>query len=204
MYIPNHFKETDKDKIINFIRENSFATLINISDGQINANHIPLEIEEFEDKNYFLTGHMAKADSQWQELQDNEQVLVIFNGPDSYISPQWYNELSVPTWNYTAVHIHGKAKIIFEQNEIIEILKKQLKKYESKFSAPFDFNSYEMSFLEAKIKGIVGIKIEIAKIEAKFKLSQNRENEIFNLIKGLEQAGGLKGTEITKYMRDYI
>ena len=115
MYIPERNKKEDIEEIKDFLSKNAFGILINQVAGRPWATHIPLELEADGDGNDILVGHIAKANPQWKGFTEDEEVLCIFNGPHAYISSSWYKEEEVPTWNYVAVHVYGKLKILTEE-----------------------------------------------------------------------------------------
>src|SRR5258706_13731983 len=112
MYIPRRYDEKDKEKIYSFIKENSFGILISIKDGLPIGTHIPLLLEKNEAGKDILMGHISKGNEQKYTLTDGARVLVIFPGPHAYISPRWYTQINVPTWNYISVHVYGTVKIV--------------------------------------------------------------------------------------------
>ncbi|MFZ3579939.1 FMN-binding negative transcriptional regulator [Virgibacillus sp. DJP39] len=180
MYIPKHFKVTDFDEIREFIQKNSFGTIVTTQQGKPIATHLPLELHKQGD-DYFITGHMAYANPQWRTLEDNdENVLVMYQGPQAYISSSWYKSENVPTWNYQTVHVYGTASIMSEQ-ELQEDLIVLLQKYEQHRKNPALWENLS-SQTKKQIKGIVGLKIKITEVQAAYKLSQNRTEEDYNNI----------------------
>ncbi len=134
---------------------------------------------------YFITGHMAYGNPQWRTFETCEDVLVMFQGPHSYISSSWYENEEVPTWNYQAVHIYGKASIL-DKEELIDELTTMLKKYEEHRENPVLWDKLSPTLLENELKGIVGFKIKVGDIQAAYKLSQNRnETDYINIIEKL-------------------
>src|SRR4051812_6154218 len=124
MYNPHAFRVEDRKSLLDFIRSNSFGILVSRKINGLMATHIPLLVEEMSDGGLKLIGHMAKANGQWQS--DESEVLVIFSGPHTYISPSWYDEPnSVPTWNYVAVHAEGKLKLL-DDARLSEVLEKMV------------------------------------------------------------------------------
>lgn len=112
MYLPESFAERDPDKLHAFIREHSFATVISSDGDGLTASHIPLLLETGSG-NGVLIGHLARANQQWRLFDGNHETLIVFQGPDAYVSPAWYEtELSVPTWNYAAVHAYGFPSVV--------------------------------------------------------------------------------------------
>ncbi|MEH7485018.1 FMN-binding negative transcriptional regulator [Neobacillus drentensis] len=178
MYIPKHFKIDDEGTINDFIEKYSFATLFSQHNGEPYATHLPLILKKSENALY---GHFARPNEQWKDAE-NQQVLVIFQGPHSYISPSWYETMkAVPTWNYVSIHVYGKMEIIENQKVIFDSLNVMVKKYESPVS-PYNLSDVDPSFIEGMSKGIVAFRINITKIEAKAKLSQNHPVERQELI----------------------
>ena len=180
MYIPRHFKVEDFEEITDFIQKNSFGTIVTAKEGKPIATHLPLELHKV-GNDYYITGHMAYANPQWKILKENQDnVLVMYQGPHAYISSSWYNHENVPTWNYQSVHIYGTASIMSEQ-ELEEDLILLLQKYERnrKNAALWENLS---SQTKKQIKGIVGFKIKIQEFQATYKLSQNRNDEDYHNI----------------------
>jgi transcriptional regulator len=178
MYIPKHFKISDENVIFNLIEENSFATLISQHNGEPYASHLPFLLNKDERALY---GHFARANGQWKDIQ-NQQVLVIFQGPHSYISPSWYETKdAVPTWNYVAAHIYGEMEIVENEAEVFDSLRQMVKKYENPNSS-FRLDDVDSSYVEGLSKGIVGFKISITRMEGKAKLSQNHPVERQKLV----------------------
>ena len=168
MYIPKHFNITNKEKIVAFIKANSFGQLISLVEGKLFSSHIPFL---FSDEKHSLLCHVAKNNPQWEGIEGQE-ILITFQGPHDYVSPSWYTSPGVPTWNYQSVHVYGKPKIITDKEKLSEIINKFTAKYESTLEKPWK-PEYKVSLLGA----IVGIEINITDIQCKYKLSQNRPTE---------------------------
>lgn len=128
MYIPKFFKVTDYNEIIDFIQKNSFGIIVTTMENKPIATHVPLELHKKGD-DYYITGHLAINNPQWKTFDNENKVLIIYQGPHSYISASWYNHENVSTWNYQAVHVYGSAYIMTEE-ELEEDLKLLLEKYE--------------------------------------------------------------------------
>ena len=200
MYIPNHFRNTDLPAIENFIGQNAFAQLISTADGLPLVSHIPIELALNKKGDKVLHGHLARGNPQWKSF--NEQpVLTVFQGPHAYISSSWYNHVNVPTWNYIAVHITGKIKLI-DNDELYQSLIELVNKYETGKQSPVTVEGMA-EYVRQQMKGIVGFEISIDKIEGKWKLSQNRDTDDFkNIILELEKlnevSAGLVAAEMKK------
>jgi transcriptional regulator len=174
MYIPDLYQNHNQADIEQFIQENSFAILIYQINDKLTATHIPLIFEKNNQGEKTLTGHISIENPQAVALKNDDEVLVIFNGPHSYISSSWYDHENVPTWNYLAVHIYGKIKIL-NLNQTIESLKVLVDKYERNSIKPVKVEDFsKKTMLQAK--GILGFEIKITKTEATKKLSQNRDD----------------------------
>lgn len=173
MYIPNYFKIQDEYAVFDLMERFSFATVVSQHNGEPFATHLPLLLNR-EEK--VLHGHFARANEQWKDAE-GQQVLVMFQGPHSYISPSWYETTkAVPTWNYVAIHVYGELKIMTEKSKVFSILNELVEKYE-KQDSPYHLDVVEADYIEGLNRGIVPFRVNIAKIEAKAKLSQNHPLE---------------------------
>ena len=201
MYIPELFKETDQQKITEFLKQNAFGLLITQHQSKPLATHLPLEYLEQNGKAY-LHGHLAKANPQWKSFEEQEQVLAVFNGPHSYVSASWYSIEEVSTWNYVSVHIYGKLRIM-AQEELMPMLEALMHKYESDVQRPVDMSKLSKKTLN-QVYGIVGFEIEITELQAKYKMSQNRsEKDYDNIVENLEDRRGAQAAETAKLMREF-
>ncbi|WP_282063130.1 FMN-binding negative transcriptional regulator [Bacillus pumilus] len=197
MHIPSFFQVKDMEEVKAFIQSHSFATVVTTTDGKPIATHIPVSFLQIEDS-YVISGHMAIGNPQWKTLEENEQVLVIFQGPHAYISSSWYEKEAVPTWNYQAVHVYGKAKLL-EKSELVKELTTMLETYESHREQPVLWHTLSDELLEKQMKGIVGFKIIIDEVQAAFKLSQNRhERDYAHIIEKLEAENDVEMAEAMK------
>lgn len=172
MYIPKHFEEKDRAKLVEFMKEYNFATIVNSAKKRYWATHLPFLIEESGGE-IILKAHMAKANPQWANFRPDEDVLVIFQEPHAYISPKLYEDpVSVPTWNYIAVHTYGVPEILPGTEDKISLLEQSFQIFESSFKEQWDV--LPADYKNELLDGIVAFRIKITIIEGKFKLSQNR------------------------------
>jgi transcriptional regulator len=174
MYRPTAFQEDNVDKLVAFMRANSFATLVSIVDGIPFASHIPLVIT-LQEGVVKLTGHLAKQNPQWQTFGTIES-LAIFTGAHAYISPALYEKHeSVPTWNYIAVHAYGVPQIITLNNSP-ESMHRMIHEMIDTYEADYHSHWHDLSnqFREGMMNGIVGFELTATRLEGKYKLSQNR------------------------------
>jgi len=204
MYIPKYYKNEDIDDVRAFIHENGFAILISQAGGRPWATHIPLILDKDKDGKDILTGHISKANSQWKDFNKNEEVLAVFSGPHAYVSSSWYDHENVPTWNYIAVHVYGKIRII--EGDILKTrLGKLVDKYEAKMENPVSVDRMSEEFVESEIRGIVGFEIVITEIQAAMKLSQNRDDKNYKrIIKNLEKQGDVGSLKIAEKMKRFL
>ena len=202
LYNPAHFKKIDSSELHSFIATYGFATVVSTKDGDTSVSHLPLMVDRSRGEFGTLIGHMAIANSHWKHLESVD-VICIFRGPYGYISPSWYvDPINVPTWNYAAVHAHGRAKLIRGEEGIENILTKLVDHHESQFQNPWH---YELPAAErAKlVKAIIGFEIEIKSIEGKFKLSQNRSAEdCAGAVQGVEQHYGKSNPALLAMMKE--
>jgi transcriptional regulator len=172
MYLPAAFAETDTSKIHEFMDRHGFATLISQGSAGMIASHLPLLLEPEAGRNGTLFGHMARANPQWKDVRGD--VLAIFAGPHAYVSPSWYEEEgTVPTWNYVAVHAYGVFRLVEDRDGLLEILRKSVRTYEGSRPEPWPFDE-SAKHVDTMLKAIVGFRIEIGRLEGKWKLSQNQ------------------------------
>lgn len=188
MYIPDIYKNENQSEILRFIEENSFAILVNQSNDKINATHIPLLVEESDDKQLVLSGHISKLNPQSENFAENGTVLAIFSGAHSYISSSWYDYEEVPTWNYLAVHVEGKIEILNEEQKLLH-LENLVDKYEKNSEKPISTKSLSTETMR-QANGILAFKIIVEKIDAVKKVSQNKsEINKKSIISHLEKSG---------------
>ncbi|RIH82063.1 Protease synthase and sporulation protein PAI 2 [Calidithermus terrae] len=168
MYLPGHFRVDDPGPLHELMRRFSFATLVSVHEGRPFATPLPFVLDAGRNR---LEAHMARANPQWTTLEANPEVLVIFQGDHSYVSPSWYEKHpSVPTWNYVTVHAYGKARLVEEPEAVKAMLRGLVRQHEP----AWDMDALPASYLEGMVKGVVAFEVEIARLEGKFKLSQNR------------------------------
>jgi transcriptional regulator len=199
MFISDIYKNENQEEIRAFLVKYGFGILVNQTNGKLCATHIPLELDTNKEGKEILLGHISKENPQWKGFADNDQVLAIFSGPHSYISSSWYNHENVPTWNYIAVHVYGKIKII-EGKAVIDSLKKLIDKYEQNSDNPIRIaNLSEQTMMQTR--GIVAFEIEIQEIQATKKMSQNRDDiDHSNIILELEKTKSAQSIAVAKEM----
>jgi transcriptional regulator len=204
MYNPPLFKETDQGKLHDFIESHSFGLLVSAPGGIPVATHLPLLIERDTGPHGCLVGHVARANPQWQGL-DGQQVLVVFSGPHVYVSPSWYEaENVVPTWNYVAVHAYGTFRLIEETDALTRILSASVATYEGSRPNPW-FLDTSTAFFQNRLQEVVGFRVEISRLEGKWKLNQNHPQERREkVIRILEDSADQDAKEIARLMTERL
>jgi len=198
MYIPKLYREEDREGIVEFLKGNGFPALVSYDGEKLIATHLPVEVFENEDGSLTLFGHMSRANPQWKSFGEQE-VLLIFQGAHTYISPRWYNHVNVPTWNYVTVHVYGKAHIL-EGEELYGLLSRLVAKHEG--HTGYSMEGLPAEFVEKEMKGVAGFAIEVTRIDAASKLSQNRDDESYaSIVRELEARGDDVSAEIAEEMR---
>jgi len=200
MYIPAAFAENELSRLHDFIEQHSFGLLVSQVEQLPFATHLPFMLERTAGANGALVGHMARANPHWREAE-GRSALAIFSGPHAYISPTWYEaEQVVPTWNYAAVHAYGRVQIVEDKDRLAEIVQALVLIYERSMPQPWSFDPSSM-FAERMLAQIVGFRIEIEKLEGKWKLNQNQPVERQEkVIRALGKRGGENEQAIAEMM----
>jgi transcriptional regulator len=202
MYIPSHFREERLDVIQALVRAHSLATLVTMSSGALTANHIPMLLDPAPAPYGTLWGHVARANPVWREADSDVAALAIFAGPEGYVSPSWYETKKrtgkvVPTWNYAAVHASGRLEFFHDAERLRELVRALTDVNEAKFEHPWSIDDAPADYLDNMLNSIVGIQIRIERLEAKWKMSQNRPVEDQRtVVEALEQSGSDDAAEM--------
>lgn len=199
MYIPPLNVMKNRDEIVEFMQRFSFATMITTHGNIPIGTHLPVLVS-VQDEKIILSGHIAKLNKQCEDFESNN-VLIIFTEPHSYISPTLYEkEINVPTWNYMAVHAYGKATIIKEMEDIIELLETTIEYYEPSYK--LQWNTLPENYKLSLAKEIMAFSINVEDIQAKKKLSQNKTNkERKTIIDALSKSRNTNENLIAEYMK---
>ncbi len=172
MHVPSHFAVTDRETLFDFMERYSFALLVSAGDGEPVATHLPLLLDRAAGPHGRLRGHLARANPQWRGL-DGRRVLVVFSGPHAYVSPTWYQaDNVVPTWNYVAVHAYGVLRLVTDEAELLRTLADSVATYERGMPTPWTVDATG-EFVRRVAAGVVGFRVEIDRLEGKWKLNQN-------------------------------
>ena len=172
MYIPDHFRVSDRESIFDFMTAHGFATVISQRGDEPFASHLPLLLDRTAGPNGTIIGHLARANPQWVDAA-GQSVLVIYSGPHAYISPRWYAEPNVvPTWNYATVHAYGRWETVDDPLSVKQIVNDTVDFYEAGLPEPWSLDA-DTPLVDGLVKQIVGFRIVVERLEAKFKLNQN-------------------------------
>ncbi len=198
MYIPKLYREEDREKTIEFLKQNNFPALVSHDGEKLIATHLPVEIIEGGEGVLTILGHMSRANPQWKSFGEQE-VMLIFQGAHTYISPRWYNHVNVPTWNYMMVHVYGRVRTV-EGEELRSLLSQLVGRHEA--GASYRLENLPEDFVQKEMKGVFGFALDVTRIDAGYKLSQNRSDEDHeNIIRELEKRGDENSKEVAKGMQ---
>ena len=198
MYIPAHFAIERPDQMHAIIEQHPLGALVTSGTDGLDANHIPFEFDPNQGPFGALTAHVARANPVWQQCKDGAEVLVIFRGNESYISPNWYpskheTHRQVPTWNYEVVHVHGRLSVMDEERFVRGVVARLTRTHESSEPKPWKMGDSAPEYIDSMLKAIVGIEVAITRMEGKAKLSQNREVRDRQNAADMLMAKGAKG-----------
>lgn len=181
MYIPRHFAEHRPEELHRVIRDFPLGALVLRGPHGLDANHIPFELHQEKDKTILLA-HVARANTLWKEVADGDEALVIFRAANAYISPNWYPSKhefhkQVPTWNYQAVHAHGRVYVRDDEPFVRAVVARLTRSNETRSGQerPWKMTDSSKDFIDQMISAVVGIEIVVDNLVGKWKLSQNKE-----------------------------
>jgi len=179
MYLPKHFEETRVETLHALIRAHPLGALVTLTPGGLDANHIPFEVDPDPAPFGTLRGHVARANPVWRECAGEVEALVLFQGPETYISPAWYPTKQetgrvVPTWNYAVVHAHGTPRFIEDRRWLRAFVERLTTRHETGRPHPWKVTDAPPDYIDRQLGAIVGLEIPIARLIGKWKVSQNR------------------------------
>lgn len=208
MYVPPHFVEDDKAALHRAIGETRLATLVTLGSEGLEASHVPILLDEGEGPFGAIRGHLARANPQWRRASAEMPGLAMFLGPDAYVSPNWYATKRetgkvVPTWNYLAIHAYGRVEFFEDAERLRAIVTSLTQRHEGRREKPWAVTDAPEDYIQAQLRGIIGFRLPIDRLEGKWKLSQNRpEVDRRGVIEGLEGEGGALESAIAQRMKD--
>jgi transcriptional regulator len=196
MYVTPLFKEEDLPVLHDAIRQSGLATLVTLGADGMEASHVPMLLDSEPAPFGTLHGHMARSNPQWQRASASGHALAIFLGPDAYISPSWYATKQetgkvVPTWNYVAIHVYGAVRFFDDADRLYAHVTKLTERQEMRRAAPWAVTDAPEDYIRGQVKRIIGFEMPIARIEGKWKMSQNRPaQDRVGVVEGLVREGG--------------
>lgn len=201
MYQPSYFSETDNDRIINFLLQHPFATIIAHQNGSCFATQVPLLIEQREDA-LVLKGHIFKYADHCAAIANSDELLILFTGAHCYVSASWYNQQGqASTWNYMSVQVRGKATML-DNKGTLEIIKDLTNQYESQQPQPELVENMSDTYLSENLTAIVGFEVIATDIKATFKLNQNKDDDSYkNVVAQLQNTNEYNSMLIAENMK---
>jgi len=196
MYLPSHFEETRVEVLHRLIREHSLGALVTLGSEGLNANHIPFEIDPAPAPFGTLKGHVARANPVWHDFSRDVEALLVFQGPQAYITPSWYATKKetgkvVPTYNYLAVHAYGRMHAVEDRAWLRDLVGRLTNRHEAARPVPWKVTDAPDDYIEMMLGAIVGIEIPVARLLGKWKASQNRPAaDREGVVRGLSEIAG--------------
>ena len=203
MYLPKYFEETRTSVLHETMHANPFGTLVTLTSEGLDANHIPMEIDPAPAPYGTVRGHVARGNPVWRDLQSHD-VLTIFQGPHTYISPSWYptaqdSHTAVPTWNYVVVHAHGTIRIIDDEAWVRGQLEALMSRFEAGRTNPWRMSDIPADYVNTHIRGVVGFEVRISRLIGKWKVSQNRPaGDVQGIVDGLRNRGASSDDDMAR------
>src|SRR5262245_55283588 len=208
MYVPPHFAEENLASLHEVIRGARLAPLVTLGSDGMEASHVPILLDAGEGPYGAIRGHVARGNPQWRRASAETPALAIFLGPDAYVTPSWYATKRetgkvVPTWNYLAVHAYGRIEFFEDPQRLRAIVTALTELHEGKRAAPWAVTDAPADFIAQHLRGIIGFRLAIDRLEGKWKLSQNRPAaDREGVVAGLEGEGGESEIALVRHMRD--
>ena len=194
MYRPDQFRVDDVPQLHTLMRARPFATLVSRGPGGLCASHLPTVLKD-EGPCGVIECHLARANPHWKDLAEGSEALMMFQGPEGYITPNWYPSKSqhgkaVPTWNYAVVHAYGRPEVMPDRDWLLRHVTELTAQQERSEAKPWAPSDAPASYIEVMLRGIVGFRFAITRLEGKWKMSQNRETQDqVGVVDGLKKRG---------------
>lgn len=207
MYNSKPHQEHDLQRLQQQMLETRLAVLVTHGEQGLLASHIPVLIDTGEGEYGTVYGHLARANRQWQELQQGSEALLVFAGADAYVSPSFYPSKAathkvVPTWNYLAVHAYGSAEVIEDSAALLDIVSRLTDRHEQGRDTPWQVSDAPSDYIEGMLRAIVGFRLPITRIQGARKLSQNRSAEdVAGVRNGLASSTDPQDNQLAAQMR---
>lgn len=207
MYVPSHFAETRVDVLHQLIREHPLAVLVTFGANELNANHIPFELDPAPAPFGTLRGHVARGNPLWRDFSGDVEALLVFQGPQAYVSPSWYPTKRdtgkvVPTFNYMVVHAYGPLRIVDDRTWLRGLVERLTNRHEAARPAPWKVTDAPGDYIDAMLNAIVGLEIPLTRLIGKCKASQNQPAaNREGVVQGLLEAGNADAEEMAALIR---
>ena len=200
MYLPQHFREPRLEVLHDFIERHPLGMLASSAGGAPSVDHVPMLLARDAGTNGTLRGHVARANPIWRTVADDAEVLVVFRGANSYISPSSYPSKRtdgkvVPTWNYSVVHARGRIRFFVDEERLHALVSNLTDHFERDRPEPWAVSDAPTDYVSAMLRAIVGFEIEITGLVGKFKASQNRSNGDRSGVRDTLDAAGVDGLD---------
>jgi transcriptional regulator len=208
VYVPPNFKQDQVPILHDAIRRSGLATLVTSGADGLIASHVPMLIDPEPGPYGTLCGHVARANPQWRSAAPGIEALAMFMGPDAYITPSWYETKRqtgkvVPTWNYVAIHAYGAVEFFDDPDRLLALVTKLTETHEAKREVPWAVSDAPADFIRGQLKGIVGFEMPIARLEGKWKMSQNRPaQDRAGVIEGLAGESTQAQQDVSRIVRE--
>ena len=208
MYIPEHFEERDLAVLQTLVRAHSLGTWVSEVNGVLEVNHLPFILDDSRGQFGTLVGHVARANAIWKVASSRVESVVVFQGPQGYITPSWYASKHdhgrvVPTWNYAVVHAHGTPRVVDDRAWLLRHVAELTSLHESGRETPWQVSDAPPEFIEGMVKGIVGIEIPIVRLVGKWKVSQNRSvTDRLGVVAGLQITGDDESRQMAQLVQE--
>ncbi len=206
MYLPSQFEETRLDVLHQLVRSHPFGTFVILGDAELVANHMPFLLDSRQGPCGTLRAHVARSNPVWKQFGKPVEAMVIFQGPNSYITPSWYSSKHadgkvVPTWNYAVVHAYGQPRAIEDPAWLLEHVTQLTAQHEAGQALPWKVSDAPQDYRDQMISRIVGIEMPLSKLQGKWKVSQNRPlADRMGVVAGLEA----RATEQSRAMAELV
>jgi transcriptional regulator len=207
MYLPGHFQEGRIEVLHELMRTHPFGLLVTQGEAGVEANALPFLVDPARGPQGTLLAHVARANPVWQSARDDAEVLVVFQGPQAYISPNWYASKAesgkvVPTWNYVMVQARGRMRALEDRESLRGIVTQLTRRHEAAQPAPWAVDDAPAEFIDTMLGAIVGLEITLSSVVGKWKLSQNRPAaDRDGVVSGLQRSGDAAQAEMAQWVR---
>jgi transcriptional regulator len=203
MYQPDDFRVEDVSEMHALMRARPFAALVSSGSTGLYASHLPTVLKD-EGPYGVIECHLARPNPHWKELAEGNEALMIFQGPEGYITPNWYpskaqHGKAVPTWNFAVVHAYGRPEVMKDKDWLLQHVTELTAQQESSEAKPWTPSDAPATYIEIMLRGIVGFRFAITRLEGKWKMSQNREvQDRVGVVKGLSARAAGDDLEIAE------